>query len=337
MKKILLSITTIFSLSVAAQTLTQGLHAPAVGETFTRIQCDSVGISMGTSGASQIWNYASLVTHTAIAIDYAARTNTNTTYNPADVVMNYMPNDNNSYFKSSATDLKYFGGNFVMGTYAVMLNFSTPTIVAKYPMSLNTANSNTVAGTMSINTSITGTFEGNAGFFADGTGTLILPAKTFTDVIKVTSSQIVNATLSSLGTATLTQLTVDYYSVSNPKASLLTISTNTVESIAGTNTQTFVTILRDYTTVGVNENEKIAIELNVFPNPSSAFVNFNTTSQDAYKTMAYDVTGKLVTTELFENKQCKLNVERLVNGMYLYTVVSKNNQVLSSGKFNIEK
>ncbi len=336
MKKIILSLTTIFSLSVGAQTLTQATHAPAVGETFTRFQCDSTGISLGTSGASQVWNYSSLLTHTTIASDYAARTNTNTAYNPADVVMNYMPNDNNSYFKSSSTDLKYYGGNFLMGSFAVVLNFSTPTIVAKYPMSLNTANSNTVAGTMSINGSITGTFEGNAGFVADGTGTLVLPAKTFTDVIKVSSSQIVDATLS-LGTATLTQMMVDYYSISNPKAALLTISTNTVVSIAGTNTQTLVTILKDYTTVGVYENEKTAIELNVFPNPSSAFVNFNTTSKDAYKTMAYDVTGKLVATEVFENNQCKLNTERLANGVYLYTVVSKNNQVLSSGKFNIEK
>ena len=102
-------------------------------------------------------------------------------------------------------------------------------------------------------------------------------------------------------------------------------------------TQTFVTVLKDYVTVGVKENSKESIELSVFPNPSNSFINFNTASLEASKIIAYDVTGKIVLTEIFENGKVKLDVSNFIGGIYLYTVIDKNNQTLKSGKFNVTK
>lgn len=338
MKLSLLSIASLLSLTVSAQTLTQANHAPAANESYTRYQCDSTGITLGTSGANQVWNFSSLITHSTVVADYAVRSNTNTAYNPADVTVNVGPNADNYYFKSSTSDLKYYGGNFLVGGFSAVLNFSTPGIAAIYPMNLNSSSSNTVAGTIVINGSFNGTFDGNTGLFADGTGTLVLASKTFNDVIKVTSSQFINATLS-IGTATIMQVKVDYYSVGNPKAALVSITTSTIaSSLSGTpSSQTVVTVLKDYTTVGLNDltNENEAFTM--YPNPANSVANFHTTNLNAYKVQAYDMTGKIVLSSLFENTISKLNLQGLSNGVYLYTISDKNNQVLKSGKFNVEK
>ncbi len=193
-----------------------------------------------------------------------------------------------------------------------------------------------MSGSVTLNGSINGTFAGNSGVTADATGTLVLAGKTFTDVIRVVTTQALNASLS-LGTATVTQLTYDYYSAAAAKAPIFSISTSTIVSIAGTSTQTLVTILKNYPTASINEAQQSAIELSIFPNPSSSFVNFNTTSSEATKVLAYDLTGKLIATELVEFGKAKMNVHTLSNGLYLYTVIGKNNQVLTTGKFNVSK
>ena len=164
----------------------------------------------------------------------------------------------------------------------------------------------------------------------------MLAGRTFTDVVRVTRSQALNATLS-IGTATVSQLNYDYYSAAAAKAPIFSIATSTIISAAGTSTQTIVTILQNYPVASVNESQKQLIDVTVFPNPATSSINFNTTSLEVAKIMAYDLTGKLVATEFFELGKSKMNISHLSNGLYLYTVTGKNNQVLTTGKFNVSK
>lgn len=336
MKKTLLSIAIIISAASQAQTLTQANSAPVAGNSYTTYQCDSTGISAGASGAGQTWNFSSIITHSSIAKAYISSVNSNTVYAPADVYVNSTTSPDNSYYKSTSSDLKYYGGNFMISTFAVSLTYTVPSIKAIYPMSLNTTTSSAVSGSVTLNGSVNGTFTGNSGVTADATGTLVLAGKTFTDVIRVVTTQVLNASLS-IGTGTVTQLTYDYYSAAAAKAPIFSISTSTIVSFAGTSTQTLVTILKDYPTASINEAQQANTELNVFPNPSSSFVNFNTTNVEATKVIAYDLTGKMVVSELIEFGKAKMNVHTLSNGLYLYTVIGKNNQVLTTGKFNVSK
>lgn len=336
MKKTLLSIAIIISAAAEAQTLTQANSAPVAGNSYTTYQCDSTGISAGASGAGQTWNFSSIITHSSIAKSYISSVNSNTVYAPADVYVNSTTSPDNSYYKSTSNDLKYYGGNFMILTFAVSLTYTVPSIKAIYPMSLNTTTSSAVSGSVTLNGSVNGTFTGNSGVTADATGTLVLAGKTFTDVIRVVTTQALNASLS-IGTGTVTQLTYDYYSAAAAKAPIFSISTSTIVSLAGTSTQTLVTILKDYPTASINEAQQANTELNVFPNPSSSFVNFNTINVEATKVIAYDLTGKMVVSELIEFGKAKMNVHTLSNGLYLYTVIGKNNQVLTTGKFNVSK
>lgn len=338
MKKILLSFTTLLSLSINAQTLTQANHAPAAGEQFNRIQCDSAGITLGSSGSGQMWNYSTITPHYSIDKNYSASNNTNTNYAPADVMITNNSSGELSFFKSSATDLKYYGGKIIIASYVADLMFSTPAIYAGYPMSLNSASSNTIAGTVSaFGGGITGSFTGNVAYFADGSGTLMLPLKTFTNVLKVTTTQVVNTDLGVAGTATITQLNVDYYAVGEPtKAPVFSISTNTTSSSNGPTTQTLVTILKNYVNIGINETEKEETSVIVYPNPVSSVAHFTSKNNQSYKVSVFDVTGRIVGNTLFDNNVANFNVEGLKTGVYFYTVLNKSNQPIKSGKFSVE-
>ena len=336
MKKILLSLIVVLSASLQAQTFTQAAAQPTPWDpAYTILQCDSLGILPGASGAGQTWNFSSVVTHSSIAKTYASSVNTNNAYSPAYVFVSASASDN-SYYNTINSNLKYYGGNFMITTFAVSLTYTVPAIVAQYPMSLGTTTSTSVGGSVTVNGSLNGTFSGNSSFLADATGTLVLAGKTFTDVVRVKRDQALNATLS-LGTATVTQLTYDYYSAAAPKVPIFTIATSTIVSIGGTSSQTIVTILQNYPVAGVNENQKQATELSVFPNPATSVLNFNTTNNEANKVIAYDLTGKFVATEFFELGKSKMNINHLSNGLYLYTVTGKNNQVLTTGKFTVSK
>jgi hypothetical protein len=98
-----------------------------------------------------------------------------------------------------------------------------------------------------------------------------------------------------------------------------------------------VTVQKDYNIVGINESQKSEIQLSVFPNPATNFINFTTVSTEAAKVIAYDVTGKIIATELMEMGKAKLNTSTLASGVYIYHVIGKNNQTLTTGKFNVTK
>ena len=78
-------------------------------------------------------------------------------------------------------------------------------------------------------------------------------------------------------------------------------------------------------------------DFKLFPSPALDELNFFTSKSEFYKVIAYDLTGKLVATEFFELGKSKMNISHLSNGLYLYTVTGKNNQVLTTGKFNVSK
>ena len=335
MKKILLSIALLCSFVINAQ-LTQTNHAPVSGDTFSTNQCDSTGIMVGTSGANSLWNFSAITIHSSITNNYVATVSTNTANSGSIKVSSSLTNS--SYYSSSATKLNYFGGNVTVGPLNAELNYTSPAIVALYPMSLNTTTSNVVSGTGVI-TPLVGnvTFTGNSSVIADGTGTLVIGTRTLTNAIRLKTSQLINAT-ASFGNATITLVDYDYYAAATSKRPFLTISTSTLSStLGGTSTQTIVTALKNFTNVGLMETANEAIELSVFPNPSNSFVTFNTNSENAYQIKSFDVTGRLITSEQFENNKATLTVANLNSGVYLYTVLNKNNQVVKSGKFIVTK
>jgi hypothetical protein len=353
MKKNLLSLSILFSLGASAQ-LTQANHAPAVGNNYEIFQCDTAGVTGGATGAAATWNFTSVNTTTAAVQKFYTVSAANASYPSADVSVTDST-ANTSYFKSSASDLDFYGGDIAFGTISGTLLYTTPAKYATYPMNLNSTITSYPTGSVTALGS-TGPIGGTVTVIADGTGTLNLDVpgaaagttlKSFTDIVRVKTEETLLGNISLFGglltvTIDVKRLNYDYYSPSASKAPLFSIAnTNfTLTPAAGTqtvNTIKSVTVQRDYNVVSVIESQKASIQLSVYPNPAATVINFATTSPEATKVIAFDVTGKLVATEVLEMGKAKMNLTNLSSGMYIYHVVDKNNLVLKSDKFNVSK
>lgn len=335
MKKIILSLSLLFSVAANAQ-LTQANHAPAIGNPiYSTYQCDSSAITPSAMGANQTWNYGIAGLNSLNTFTTAA--STDVSFNPANVFVSSSAN-NSSYYLASSTDLKYYGGVLSINGTNITVKYSSPAIFALYPMSLNTTTASITSGN-AIVLGQSGTFNGNCNVIADATGTLVLPAKTFSNVIRINTVQTLTASLAGgFVTATVTLNNYDYYAANASKAPIFSILTSTLSSSFGSPSyQKITTVQKDYDVVSVKENSKNTIELSVFPNPATNLINFTTVSTEAVKVIAFDVTGKIVATEIMETGKAKMNTGHLTSGVYIYHVIGKNNQILTTGKFNVTK
>lgn len=341
MKKIYLSLLSVLAGMALQAQLTQTNHAPANGETWSMNQVDSTNINPGASGAGANWSF-STATRTTIVLNYAASTNTNSAFPSASVAVS-SSSANTSYFTSSATDLKYFGGNFSSSSGGTVikasLNYSAPAVAAVYPMNLSSTSSATTSGSITVTQPIptSGTFNGTSNVILDGTGTLTLPGGlTYTNVSRVMTTQIVNFT-TSLANGTLTQLTYDYYSAGT-KAPMFTISNATANvSGFGTATQTVVyknksAVVTPTTTVSLDENN--ISNVLVFPNPSSSVFNVVAENLNG-KVMIYDITGKLITTQSLVDGKARVDVSQYNTGLYIYKISDVNNRAIKAGKLTV--
>ncbi len=336
MKKVILSIFTFIGLATSAQTLTYLNHAPAWGNIpFQTAQCDSTGITTGASGAGAVWSYTPTNLHSLKTYTTSNTLPGNANYPSANVSV-YSSTTDVAYHNTNTNSYKYYGGNLVINNFALEVIYSSPALYASYPMSLNSSTTSATAGTVNLTSPFptSQAFTGNCSVLADATGTLNLSGTVFNDIIRVVTSQTIVAGIA----ATVYLVNYDYYSPSSSKAPIYSIQTSTINAaFQPTSTQTITTVLSNWTVVGLKETQNTKIELSVFPNPATNFVNFSTSSLEATKVLAIDLTGKIIATETMEMGKAKLNTSNLASGIYMYQVVDKNNQVLTTGKFNINK
>lgn len=335
MKTIIHALIIICSVSLLnAQILTQTNHAPAAyNKNFITTQCDS-SLIIGASGVGAVWNYTPVL-RTSITNTFVTASASNANYPMADVSVS-SGSANISYYKATSSGLNYYGGTISANGIPIMINYTNPAKFAQYPFSVVSTVTSTVSGNLTVFGN-NGTFTGNCSVTADASGTLTLGARVFTDVVRLKTLQVLNGTIPLAGSVNISQFNYDYYSPSASKAPIFSVTTSTVSSPLGTSMQTFATVLKDYLTVSISETTKTDIDLSVFPNPSNSGINFNTTSLEVNKIMVYDLQGKIVTTESFDNGNVKLDVSHLMNAVYIYTVIGKNNQLLKSGRFTVAK
>ena len=85
----------------------------------------------------------------------------------------------------------------------------------------------------------------------------------------------------------------------------------------------------------MNENTNIVTDLSVYPNPTTDFITLKTKNSAAKAVNVYDLTGKKLTTYLFENGEASFSTLSLVSGIYFYEIKDNANQSLSNGKFAV--
>ncbi len=75
--------------------------------------------------------------------------------------------------------------------------------------------------------------------------------------------------------------------------------------------------------------------VDVYPNPSSTITNFDVVSENANEVVIYDMTGREVNRLKIDNKKAQLNSYAMAEGVYTYSILTKENEVLSRGKFAV--
>jgi hypothetical protein len=343
MKKLLLSLLISIGTQASAQTLTQANHFPISSTQFTTVQCDSASITGSSiAGNGVTWDYSSIILRTVDfeKINYVSAVQSNTNYPQATISVGTATN-NVSYYSTDGNKQYYWGGNIFLklpGTALntdLNLNFTTPSVYMAYPASFSTTTSDSTAGSSTI-----GNFTGNTNTYVDGVGSLQLAAKTFTDAIRVKTVETFTIPVVVFGVTLYTNLNktkYDYYSLSASRHPILSIDSTFLTSLAGSDIQKYVILQKDYDIVSINENKIDNIQLSVFPNPAINSINFTTTSAEATNVVAYDISGKAVSSEAIESGKAKINTSNFTSGIYMYRVVGKYNQVLTTGKFTVSK
>jgi hypothetical protein len=239
MKQFYLLFFTVLSIANVNAQLTLSNHAPVVGEIHQRYQCDSAGLVPGAGGANSVWNYA-IATRSSVIHSYTAGSSS---YFPPATVSVTSNKSYEDHYKTSVFDLKVYSSSFpIVSGYYINLNYNAPALKTKYPMSLNVSSAVNTNGDINalMITPQAGTFTGTSSTMADGTGTLILPGQTYTNVIRVVNTEVISYVVSFPGTITIKSY--EYYA-QGAKQPVFSIQTVTLTRPAGTVKRTLVTRL----------------------------------------------------------------------------------------------
>ncbi len=88
--------------------------------------------------------------------------------------------------------------------------------------------------------------------------------------------------------------------------------------------------------VGIKENG-VSDAVKVYPNPAINVLNIAVGNEEVTKAEVFDVTGKKIGTFTFDSMKAKVNTDNLANGLYIYRLLNKSNEVINTGKFNVNK
>lgn len=88
--------------------------------------------------------------------------------------------------------------------------------------------------------------------------------------------------------------------------------------------------------VGLDETPAQREEVAVFPNPATDNVTFTVNNDNASRVQIYDMTGRMISDEMFTGRRVQLSTEELASGMYTYTIVDAKNQTMNRGKFTVK-
>lgn len=300
---------------------------PVPGDVQSFIDIDSTGLSLGSSGTSQTWNYSTVII------------NGNPLVTSTFVPMSSVPN--NFAFPGGTIGIDEGFGNYgVMSNTtakfeylgyanAVLSNcwmYSDPLKPYSLPFTYGSTSPDSYLLIQPTNTTV-GTFTTTG----DGTGTLALPTATISNVLKLRYLQYESDTTSTGSILNFT-ITMDQFRASVSKFPLLEVQTSTMIVTTGTNVSTTYNkngrIYSVYYPLGINGNENVQA-FKVFPNPvSNGELFFSTIPSLGKITIEINnVLGQVVKTILFENQSGsepkRINTSELSKGIYYLRVNSK--------------
>ncbi|MBL7895034.1 MAG: T9SS type A sorting domain-containing protein [Bacteroidia bacterium] len=312
----------LFNTAVKAQiTLTKATNEPVIGDVDNRQTMDTVNAIPNNSGSGQVWDFSTLTTGTAAAVANTYTTPSSVPGGTAHPTATIAQTDGTSprFFKTTATTFEMLG----MTTSSVTLTFTNTAVMANWPIAFNYANNDPVGGTL-VSAFGGGTFSGNLVGTAPGSGTLLLPGRTYNNVLQVITYMNLTATIATSLipiTATLNVTNYQYYDASQ-KFPLLNVNITRINSLAGNQVTTTVDVNNNIY-AGINEYN-LDNSLVIYPNPASNNINIQLSNSKSAKVEIINQFGQVVKTVNIESNNDNINISELSSGVYFVKTLSEN-------------
>lgn len=94
--------------------------------------------------------------------------------------------------------------------------------------------------------------------------------------------------------------------------------------------------LQSLPALGVNEYTA-ATQVNVYPNPAQNEITFAVEASKVASIHVFDIAGRMIDSYPVSGTIASVNTTNFANGIYTYTLIGKDNEVLNRGKFTVAK
>ena len=317
--------------SFAQSTLTAANFNPVTGDIYVSRVADTTLVTQGASGAGITWNFSGLTTtmvDTGYALSCSAvpHCNSGSTWAVTGTVSNPM-------VTSIIADAAKYAQNGSWVSATQNTSYTNPMDQLRYPFTYMSGFTDTFQATI-VNSPITTHVKGTATVLCDGHGTLTVPGRTYTNVLRVHSSQtyIDSSFLLSNPTAILDTYQFDSYTwyMPNYHSALMTITY--ARQINGPINYKLVSYTAKSLT-GVHELSPLSASIELFPNPTNGDLNisFDAAYDDKIRISIADMAGREVALIAITSKQGQqqivYNTSGLAKGLYLLRLQSADEVV----------
>lgn len=321
MKKVLLFVIASTTVLSAQTTITKAFNDPVIGETINNVNVNGT-VDNSATGNNVTFVNNSLTQGSASVTTYSAPTASEVSTFPGTTIK-MTGNGSTVYYKQTPTKLEITG----LVTPDATLNFSTNNgTFITYPAAFGYSESDTAAGTFSA-TAGSGNFSGTINITGDAYGTLLIGAKTYTNVLRIKSVQNFNLTVFGFPVGSVVNTSYAYYDSAH-KFPLLS-TTNAVITVQGTPQTTNLAQALNETFLSASDFVR-KDTFKIYPNPAKDFIEFKGDLSKYSKANIYSLDGKLIKTS--DLKSGKVQVSELPPSSY-FIEVSGNKEQPESIKF----
>ena len=326
--------------AIAQPTLTADNCRPVVGDQYVYHVNSSYSGDGGAAGANQVWDFSDATDITDMQITYMDCSEApDCAENPGANLISHQDNgDAYIYFITDNAKTSIKGMATMQQGVKVVISYSDPEDYTHFPFTFNDEYTDAMASTVS-GTGLDIDRTGNITVTADGYGTLITPAGTYNNVLRIFRNEVYQDDIDMGGgnvqTIHYESKLYTWYQPGNNEF-LLNITFLTADGA------TMSSIL-EYTTqdpAAVKTLSPMQHSLQVFPNPATDQVNLNFNSGEikVQSVCLTDILGKVITripaNDQTGVQQYTLDLTHLANNIYFIQlqtsagVISRKVQVL---------
>lgn len=295
--------------AVFAQSLTRTDIGYAAGENYTMYSSDAV--SPGSAGTGVTWDLSAMTNNSQVTVNPTV--NSGGPFPAANLKLT-QSNGGIIYYNQTNSILEVLGIDAV----STVFNYSNPATYLQFPLTASSNYTDQFACTYTVS-GFNFTRTGSTQTEFSGYGTLITPAGTFTNVVRLKSTQTLTDVYSG-GTINTTIISFNWY-----KAGVHHEVANVSASTSNGNTTNSAYYTSVPANLGLEENQ--LINLSAFPNPATDVLHINSDEMIS-KIEFYTVSGELsLNHSMNESNTAEINIAALNSGMYLVKVYGKDGSI----------